>query len=205
MQDDRGWKSIFGLPNVYRAFQDLAGATYGKSWFIRECIRPRAQDKLVDIGCGPGDILEQLSEVEYIGIDISERYISEARKRYGGRALFLQGTTEDYRGDERVRNADLVTCIGLLHHLENKEAQQVLSFAQENLKSGGRFVGIEPCFLAHQTAVSRWIMARDRGQNVRLEEEWKTLLRSEFPSSSTAVMTGLLRLPYIHVILDGTK
>ena len=205
MQDDRGWKAIFGLPKVYRAFQDLAGADYAKSWFIRECIRPKPMNKLVDIGCGPGDILEQLREVDYIGIDISGRYIAEARKRYGRRALFLQGTTEDYRWDERVRNADLATCIGLLHHLEDKEARQVISFARENLKPGGRFVSIEPCFLVRQTAISTWMMAQDRGQNIRFEGEWKALLRSEFANSSTAVVTGLLRLPYIHVILEGTK
>ncbi len=205
MQDDKGFKAVFGLPGIYRLFQDAVGATYGKNWFIRECLRPKAGNKLLDIGCGPGDTLAQLPAVQYTGIDISQPYIAEARKRYGARALFLQGTTELHRADERLRESDLVICIGLLHHLDDAETRQVLSFAKTNLKPGGRFVSIEPCYLPHQSPLSRWIMSKDRGQNVRLARDWQSLLRSEFPTCSADVVTGLLRLPYIHVILEGTK
>jgi SAM-dependent methyltransferase len=205
MQDDKGLRALFGLPKFYGFFQRAVGADYCKNWFIRECLRPKPGDKMLDIGCGTGDILDQLPAVKYAGIDISQPYILAAQKSYGARGLFLHGTAELHRGDERLKDADLVTCIGLLHHLDDHETRLVLSFARENLKPGGRFVSIEPCFLPHQTSLSRWIMSKDRGQNVRLERDWRSLLQSEFPNSSSQVMTGLLRLPYVHVILEGTK
>ena len=205
MQDDKGLKCFLGVPTFYGLFQDLVGASYGKNWFIHECVRAKPNDKLIDVGCGTGDILEQLPNVRYTGIDISERYIAAARRRYGEKALFLHGTTELYRGDQRLENADLVTCIGLLHHLDDRETLQVLSFAREQLRPGGRFVCIEPCLLRHQSAGSRWIMSRDRGRNIRLDEEWKRLLQSEFSNCSLHVVTGLLRLPYVHAILEGWK
>jgi SAM-dependent methyltransferase len=205
VQDDQGLKHFLGVPSVYRLFQDLVGADYGKNWFIRECLCAKPNDKLIDIGCGTADILEQLPDVRYTGIDISERYIAAARRRHGQNGLFLQGTTETYRADPRLENSDLVTCIGLLHHLDDRETLQVLGFAREKLRPGGRFVCVEPCLLRHQTAASRWIMSKDRGRNVRLGEEWRRLLETEFASCAVHVVTGLLRLPYVHAVLEGWK
>ena len=205
MQDDTGLKAIFKLPSLYSFGQKLIGATAAREWFIRECLRVRPNDKLVDIGCGPGDILLALPEVEYVGLDISEAYIRKAEGRFGLRGLFLVGTVDTCRGDQRLCNADLVFCVGVLHHLHDDEARRLLSFARENLKPGGRFVGLEPTFLAWQKPLSRWIMSKDRGQNIRQEEAWKALLAEEFPDFTTRVLTGLIRIPYTHIVLEGHK
>ncbi len=205
MQDDSGLKSAFKLPGIYSLFQNLIGAQQARSWWIRECFRPQAGEKVIDIGCGPGDILELLPQVDYYGLDISERYIVEARRRYAGRGVFLHGDTRACAADERLRGADLVMCAGVLHHLDDAEAEQTLSFARTNLKPGGRFVAVEPCLLTHQSGASRWIMARDRGRNIRREDAWRELLRGVFPDHTTTVMTGMIRLPYIHIALAGRK
>jgi hypothetical protein len=94
-------------------------------------------------------------------------------------------------------------CFGVLHHLDDPEADQAMAFAKSNLKPGGRFVDVEPCLLAHQSGLSRWVMSRDRGQNVRREAEWQRLLSYQFPDCTTAVMAGMIRLPYIHIALTG--
>jgi SAM-dependent methyltransferase len=205
MQDDKGLKAVLTAPSLYSLFQRAIGATYAREWFIRECLRPRPRHRIIDVGCGPGETMELLPDPEYIGIDISEAYILEAKRRYGHRALFLHGTTQTCFGDERLRDADLVMCLGVLHHLEDDEVRQLFAFAHHHLKPGGRFVGLEPCYLAHQSRASAWIMSRDRGRNVRSEEAWKSLLVSEFGGSTTSVLTGLIRLPYTHIVLEGTK
>lgn len=205
MQDEKGLKAVLKLPNVYSLFQRLVGVDHARRWITQEYFRARPGDKIVDIGCGPGDLLEFLPQPRYVGIDISEAYVQEGQRRYGNAAVFLAGTTDDYRNDERVRDADLVICFGVLHHLNDDESRRLLAFARENLKPGGRFVGLEPCRLAHQAKLSSWIMSRDRGQNVRFEHRWKSLLEAEFPSSSTTVLTGLMRIPYTHIVMEGLK
>jgi hypothetical protein len=76
--------------------------------------------------------------------------------------------------------------IGVFHHLDDMEAEQTLAFAKLNLKPGGRFVAIEPCFLAHQSGLSRWIMSRDRGRNIRNGVRVADLLGRQFPESTGA-------------------
>lgn len=203
MQDDQGLKAALKIPGIYSLFQRLVGVDHARRWVTEQYFRTRPGDKIVDIGCGPGDLLEFLPQPRYVGIDISEEYVREGQRRYGNAAVFLAGTTDDYHNDERVQDADLVICFGVMHHLNDDEAGRLLEFARRNLKPGGRFVGLEPCFLAHQAKLSAWLMARDRGQNVRHEHLWKSLLKSEFPDSSTSVLTGLMRVPYTHIILEG--
>jgi SAM-dependent methyltransferase len=205
MQDDTGLKAILKVATLYSWYQRAVGADYAWKWLVREHLRARAGDKIIDIGCGPGDVLELLPKPQYIGIDISEAYVRQGQQRHGNSALFLHGTTEDYRGDSRLRDADIVMCFGVLHHVNDTEARQILSFARENLKPGGRFVGAEPSYLVHQSRASMWIMSKDRGQNVRPESEWKGLLSAEFPQHSTSVITGLIRVPYTHILLEGRK
>jgi SAM-dependent methyltransferase len=206
MQDDTRLKSVLRSASIYSAFQNLIGARKAWNWFIGEHVRPQAGQKIIDIGCGPGDILESLPDVRYVGLDISEPYISLARKRYGNRGTFLLGDAGACIGNPALAGADIVMCYDVLHHLDDPEVNQVFTLARRHLVPGGRFAGVEPCRLRHQTPVSRWIMSKDRGQNIRLEDEWKGLLAAEFPGGvRTQVLTGLTRIPYIHIALEGIR
>ena len=79
-------KSILAIPVAYRLFQ---GAVIGdfRRRDAREFARPRPGDKVLDIGCGPGDILEVLSDVEYVGLDLSPEYIESAKEARFARAV----------------------------------------------------------------------------------------------------------------------
>jgi SAM-dependent methyltransferase len=153
-------------------------------------------------------VLEQLpATVRYVGIDISSAYIELARQRFGEQATFLVGTAGTFleRGTNVLNGADLVVCNGLLHHLGDDEVLEVLQLAATILRPHGRFVALEPTYLQHQPPVSRWIMDQDRGRNIRTDTEWSELARRAFPDASARILTGLLRLPYTHVVLEGTN
>src|SRR4051812_34076661 len=91
MQDDTGTKRVLTLPFIYSAFQTLVGASYGRQWILSEAWRVKPGMRIVDIGCGPGDIIDSLPEVQYIGLDVSEDYIRDAKRRYGTRGTFVAG------------------------------------------------------------------------------------------------------------------
>ncbi len=49
-------------------------------------------------------------------------------------------------------------------------------------------------------------MSKDRGQAIRLERAWRELgERSLFGKSDTSVLTGLIRIPYTHLLLECVK
>jgi SAM-dependent methyltransferase len=142
MHVNSGIRSILELPAVYRLAMRLFGSEAHTKWLIDQVLAVREGDKMVDIGCGTGDILRHLPRVDYLGCDVNKAYIEAANRRYGDRGVFLLGTVEDWARDRRTHGADLVLAKGVLHHVDDGEVRRLLHFARSILKPSGRF-----CFL----------------------------------------------------------
>jgi len=206
MQITTGIRSILALPFVYRLAMRILGNTANRRWFINDILALRGGEKVVDVGCGPADILSDLpATVAYVGLDVSEPYIEAARERYGERATFIAGDVDDWAADERVRNADLVFMNGVLHHVDDAEAKRLLVFVHKILGPNGRFIFCEPCYLLWQSRVSAFMMSLDRGQNIRTEQEWKNLVGYLFSKFETNIVTSVNRLGYIWIVGQCSK
>lgn len=207
MQDETGLRKALSSGRIYSWFQSAVGAGRTRRWLATNVWKCTGDETVVDIGCGTGDMLEQLPPgIRYVGIDISEAYVERARERFGERGRFLVGTAETMleRAGELI-GADLVVCNGLLHHLDDREVMSVLQLAAAVLRPNGRFVAFEPTYLQHQPLLGRWIMGQDRGRNIRTDAEWRALVLRVFPDATARILTGLLRLPYTHVLLEATN
>ena len=204
-QINNGIRSILSIPAVYGQFGKLIGGSHSATTLVKEYIRPKAGDKLLDIGCGPGGILHYLPEnVEYTGFDASHQYIEAAQKRYGNRATFIceQVNTTNLKEHSHF---DIVLAIGILHHLDDAETLQLFKIAHAALKNGGRLITMDGVFMEKQSPIARWIISKDRGQNVRTQEGYLELASQVFPNISTDIRHNLLRIPYTHFILECTK
>ena len=203
MQINSGLRSVLAFPWVYRLFVGTLGQRKAnKEWFIKNVLGLRDGQKLVDVGCGPAQILARLPRVEYVGLDISDAYIQAARIKFKARggANFLSGSVEDWTLNPLTYGADIVLANGVLHHVDDDEAKKILEFAYRVLKDDGRFIFYEPCYLIWQSGISTYFMSRDRGQNIRTEQQWKDLASSIFPLVSTNIVTGVNRLAYVCII-----
>jgi len=72
-----------------------------------------------------------------------------------------------------------------------------------SLAPHGRLVCLESCFLLRQAPLSRWLVSRDRGKNVRYEYEWKALVAKVFERFETHILTGHIRIPYTLIVIEA--
>ena len=199
-------KALLEKPALYELFSRAVGARSSRETFVRTYVRPRPGDQVLDVGCGPADILEQLPALAYFGFDISPSYIESATRRFGDRGRFFCERVSEARAFlDREGQFDIVLAIGILHHLDRDEALDLFRIAKRALKPGGRLVTLDPCYAPGQSAIARYLASRDRGQFVRDEQGYRELAQAEFPAVTSSVRHDLLRMPYTHIILECAK
>ena len=200
-----GLTKPLAISRVYDLFQRLVGATHMRNWLSTHYWKLQAGNKILDIGCGPGTVVDLLpADITYVGFDVSESYIKTARERADARARFIVGSARDFleQPPDFMTDFDLVVCNGVLHHLNDAESADVLQLARKVMAARGRFVCIEPVFLVHQGWFARWVMGLDRGLHVRTEREWKRIIGEVFPRFETNIANSLLQIPYTHMIIE---
>jgi len=203
VQVTHGVRGVLSHPFVYSAFQSLMGAHRSRQKFVANYVKPFPGMKILDVGCGPADILGYLPDVDYWGFDISEAYITQAKTRFGQRGRFncKQLQFEDLAA---LPKFDVVLALGLLHHLDDAVALVVLQLGHEALKPGGRLLTIDPCLDPSQNAVARFLVRSDRGQNVRNKGEYQTLAEKVFSSPRVEVRHQAW-IPYTHCFMESQK
>lgn len=205
MQRDSGLQRWLKLPFLYNLLQDAVGGNALRRRFIESHVRVRTGDKVIDIGCGPAQILPWLPAVEYMGFDVNPSYIASAKRRHGSKGTFVVGDTKSLWDDPRFGDSDIVIGLGILHHLDDEDAEHCIRFAYRALKLGGRFVSLDACWVSNQGFLSRYIMSKDRGQNIRTEQEYRRLAGKVFKNVDAWVDTKPIRIPYAIVVLECQK
>ena len=196
-------RSILAIPHAYRLFAKLVGGQ-ARSLFAAKYIRPKDGDRILDIGCGPADILLYLPSVEYVDLDISQKYINSARKHFGSRGTFI---TKKICRDliNEFSSFDIVLAMGVIHRLNDNEATDLFELAQSALKPDGRLITLDGCYIKNQSLISRLILSIDRGRYVRTKDQYLALASKIFTNIKASVHQDLLRIPYTHIIMECTE
>ncbi|HMP52580.1 MAG TPA: hypothetical protein PKD05_13595, partial [Candidatus Melainabacteria bacterium] len=84
---DRGAQGILINPSAYRLFSKILLREKTRVRYVEKYIKPFPGCKILDIGCGPADILEYLPDDigEYSGFDLNQEYVNFASRRWGDR------------------------------------------------------------------------------------------------------------------------
>lgn len=83
-------------------------------------LRPFKDKNILDLGCGPGQFAEMLSDLEYpnyTGLDFSAMAIEKAKTR----STYPFYTADLYEEDLGSRGADVAICLEVLEHLDSDQ------------------------------------------------------------------------------------
>ncbi len=199
-----GVRRLLDHPHIYRLSQRLIASDRRTAAWVETCVRPGPTDRVLDIGCGPADLLNFLPRgVRYVGFDLSADYIAAAQRRWGSRGTFVCARVDDAALKDLGHQFDVVIARGVLHHLDDAEARALFRLASAALTPAGRLVTLDPCFVDGQSRIARLLIENDRGQNVRDMAGYRALGTDAFADVDVDVRHDLNRLPYTHCVLEA--
>ncbi|WP_118949829.1 class I SAM-dependent methyltransferase [Taibaiella helva] len=200
---DGGIRKILKVPFIYTFYQNLVYPRSSHLRYIRDFVQPFPGAEVMDIGCGPGTVLEYLlavtPQVNYSGFDFNPQYIDHAQKKYGDKGYFACKRVSHLDTDE-ANKYDIVMANAILHHLNDEEARHLYATAHNALKPGGYLVTFDPVWIPNQNSFAKWLIKKDRGQNTRTEAAQLALARTYFDKNETFIDHKFLNVPYTIIV-----
>ncbi len=133
--------------------------------------------KILDVPCGTGEFCMLFDPEGYHGMDISEKYIDYARRKYKRTFICrnaIQSGFDNYYFDK-------ILILGFLHHLDDSQMTAVLEEAKRILKPDGMLLLIEDAPTKDILNIPGKILQKlDVGSNIRSDTEYKTVLAQDF-------------------------
>lgn len=193
-------KTLLQAPAIYQLWQNLGGFFNARVASIGEYLNLNPGDYVIDIGCGPGYIVDHLDAgIHYVGFDTDKRYIAYAQKHFGHKGEFYCQPFDDDCA-QAYGPADVVMMNGVIHHLDDAAAAATMQSITKVLKPEGTFFAVDGCFREGQSWIARWLLRNDRGRYVRTERGYRDLYRSFFEDVTVIVREDLSHVPYTFVI-----
>ncbi|MSS62416.1 class I SAM-dependent methyltransferase [Velocimicrobium porci] len=107
---------------------------------IRKILKKRNVENLLDIGCGTGELLQQIREdnqsIILYGTDISSKMVKLAKSKNINSAQIIEGDAEKLPYEKK--QFDVVLCVSGINYYEQPE--KVFAEAYRVLKKGGIFI-----------------------------------------------------------------
>lgn len=196
-----GLRRILSVPFVYDCFQKLVGAYAGRKDILERHVRVETGQRVLDLGCGTGFALAYMPPVDYIGLDLNQNYIRQARARYGERGIFRCRDINTVKFDEEEK-FDVALAFALLHHLNDDEVVALFEKVGSVLRLGGRLVTLDLCVTDSQSLLAKTMIRFDRGQHIRTVPEYRYLAESVFPHVRVHLKYDFLRFKYAHIVME---
>lgn len=187
---------------MYILWQYFVGDYKLRKIYCRDYVKAKSSDRILDIGCGPANMVKFLPrEIDYTGFDDSEQYIEKAKKLFPQKNYsFLQKRVNFAENFDK--KFDIIMANAILHHIDDVEADKLISFAKANLAKDAKFTTLDGCYVENQSFLKKWLIKNDRGKFVRTKEEYFKLFSKHFNKINVIVREDLYNIPYTIIIFE---
>lgn len=197
-----GLRNVLEFPEAYRWMREGLGLNRWLRGYVQQYLKPEPGCRILDIGCGTGEVVRYLAGTTYVGFDHHPPYIEYARRIFGNRGRFVLGDVADHL-PELEGQFDLVMANGVLHHLDDTLAGRAFELGAAVLPKGGRMITVDPCFYEGQGALTRLIVSHDRGEHVRPFDGYAKLTRGSFRFVESSLWVGTFPIPFSVAIVQS--
>jgi 2-polyprenyl-3-methyl-5-hydroxy-6-metoxy-1,4-benzoquinol methylase len=195
--------NLINNPLIYKIIQGVMSGTSFRNSIIKKNIT-KSNLKILDIGCGPAQIIEHLPQCDYYGYDIDQRSIQYAKKKYYQKNFHFYCKKFNKTELKRLPKFDFIIFFGILHHLSNKEVYEILKLCKKIMKKNSKLLTEDPIFLENQNPIAKFLIKKDRGLNVRKKREYLALLKNHFKKIKNKV-THQYFIPYTWITTICSK
>jgi 2-polyprenyl-3-methyl-5-hydroxy-6-metoxy-1,4-benzoquinol methylase len=192
------FRRLLEIPIVYTTFQKTV-KTNRYETMLTELLGDTRGLRVLDFGCGPGDLLYKFKESQYFGLDPLEGCVRTATQRLSKLGMSGEVKVGDHESLLAIRpqSFDLIVAIGVLHHISDEDAESFIALASTLLvPNSGKLITLDPGRFKKQSIGSRFMVGRDRGRFVRKDSRYYELLSQSFSKIASKQHVGVLRMPY---------
>ena len=195
-QKTTGIHSLLSNFFIYKIFQRIMSATAYRHGLIKTYIKKKNVN-ILDIGCGPAEILDKIKNINYYGYDINQNYINYAKNKYQRKNHFFFCKKFTSSEIAKLPKFDHVILFGILHHLKDSEIKNIFSLIKRVIKKNGTILTADPIFIKNQNPIAKFLISSDRGRNVRNQKEYILLTKKYFKKVEIKV-TKQYFIPYTY-------
>lgn len=185
---------IISLPFIYNLRFLVAGDQSLTKKFIKENYKKYKCKTVLDLGCGTGDFAPLFNPKEYLGIDISGKYVEFAGRKYPHKFICADVTAYPFA----KKHYDCTIFISTLHHLSDNQVKKIMSEAVRLTKKVIIIVDLNP----ETSPVKKFLIDNDRGRHVRTTKQklgllipFGNILEIKHFSTRLASQTGIVLKP----------
>ena len=186
---------VLAKPTIFNVIRYIiAGSQENTKQFVEKTLRKYKAKTVLDIGCGTGDFADAVpSKTNYLGVDINKQYIMFANDKYASKQkkFLLQDVRE--KSFYKNKKFDGVLLVSMMHHLSNKELQELLPIVKKIVKKTVIVADIIP----DPPGFLRKLMVKfDQGKYIRPQKEKIAILKKYFKIVRTEIVYSRLAVQY---------
>ena len=192
---------MLNRPRIFFYFQRILSGNYPRiRQVLGDEVHLQANQTVLELACGTGNIADFFDSVNYIGVDIDQGYIRFAKAQ--SQKEFLVADVCQLCFSER--NFNWVIAVGLFHHLSDADTLSTMKEVQRVLSRGGQMVIIDAIPPVSKLNILGYILRKlDRGNYIRPTEQYKRLFGEHFMIRSMYQYRNRRRpLDYCVFVLD---
>ena len=164
-------------PVIFNLLRRILEFNYrGEKRVIRDEIT--VYDRVLDLGCGTGELCKEFISKKYVGIDLNDLYIRYAKEKYPDYIFETMDATQLQFSDNSF---DTILISGVLHHCNNEVAMSILKEVHRVLTPNGKVIIWEDALTCSKmNIVGRVIQKLDEGEHILDKDGYLNLFHLYF-------------------------